>query len=101
MTGIVRCWTNRDFGFIQPLVGKPGKVDDVFCHKMALADGLPGLLVGAEVVFDLIRSNRGTQAANVHYQKRKVNAAVLIRQEVDAVQPALQRSHRFAERKSS
>ena len=84
MTGIVKCWTNRNFGFITPLIGKPGKVDDVFCHRMALADGLRGLLVGSEVSFDLVRSDRGdhgVQAANVRLlQTRKVNAAVLIRE---------------------
>jgi len=100
MTGIVKSWTHRNYGFITPLIGKPGKVDDVFVHKMALADGLPGLLVGSEVSFDLVRSNRGVQAGNVRLmQKRKVNAAVLIREDADA--PVLTRFDGFAKRKSS
>lgn len=105
MTGIVKCWTNRNYGFLQPLIGKPGKVDDVFVHRNALADGLPGLLVGSEVSFDLVRADRGVQAANVRLIRgRKVNGAVLIREDTDASKPIRQRLTRlngFAERKSS
>jgi cold shock CspA family protein len=86
--------TSRNYGFITPLIGKPGKVDTVSCHKMAFAYGLPGLLFGSEVSFDLVRSHRGVQAANVRrLQKRKVNAAVLIREETEALKPVFQRSH--------
>jgi cold shock CspA family protein len=104
MNGIVKSW-NRDYGFITPLIGRPGQVDDIFAHKLALADGMQGLLVGAEVTFDLVRSDRGVQASGVRMlRERKINASVLIRDESDALKPARQRLTRVsgvAERKSS
>lgn len=44
---------DRCFGFIQPLIGKPGTVEKVFFHRSGLDHGLNGLPIGARVRFKL------------------------------------------------
>ena len=65
MNGIVRRYDHkRGFGFIKPLIGKPDTTADVYFHASALMYG-QGVPEGAEVRFDLVRSETGPQAANV------------------------------------
>lgn len=62
VTGTVK-WFNAEkgFGFIEV----PGS-DDVFVHFSAISgDGFKSLDEGQRVSFDIVRGNRGTQAANV------------------------------------
>lgn len=65
MNGIVKFYNEpRGFGFITPLVGRPGEVEDVFVHRTGLRDchALPN---GAEVRFITVRGTRGPQAVDV------------------------------------
>lgn len=75
MDGIVKVFGTRGFGFITPLVGKPGAVDDVFVHARN-CEGERPLPVGARVSFDLVRAARGVQAANVRVLKVTTRALV-------------------------
>ncbi|MCU1536283.1 MAG: cold-shock protein [Humibacillus sp.] len=52
---------DKGFGFITPESGGP----DVFVHVRALADGLPELLEGDRVTFDVVEGERGPQARDV------------------------------------
>lgn len=52
----------KGFGFIAPDSGGP----DVFVHVRALADDLPELLEGDRVTYDVVPSERGPQARDVH-----------------------------------
>jgi cold shock CspA family protein len=66
MNGIVKSFNeHRDFGFIEGLTGKPsGGNPMIFYHKSAIRGGA-AIPVGAEVRFEICRSDRGPQAANV------------------------------------
>ena len=83
MTGIVENYNPiRGFGFIQPLMGKPGTAANVYFHHSAVVrhgDAEPALPKGCEVRFDLVRGGKDgrLQAANV--QVVKVNASLLTR----------------------
>jgi CspA family cold shock protein len=69
MNGIIRRFNHaRGYGFIEPLVGKPGQVADVFFHASAIrieGRGRPSVPIGAEVRFKLVRGSKGPQAADV------------------------------------
>lgn len=80
MTGIVKSYnTERGFGLIQPLVGKPNSAALVFFHCSAIVGHRRGeegaIPTGAEVEFDLCRGDRGPQAANVRL--RVLNSSAL------------------------
>jgi cold shock CspA family protein len=71
LTGIVKSF-NGTFGFIQPLIGRPD-ADRVFFHVSAICrdkdNPEPAIPKGAEVRFDLVRSDDGRpQAANVRLE---------------------------------
>ncbi len=72
MTGLIERYdTTRGYGFITPLVGKPGAVEWIFFHRNVIVGGAY-LPEGAEVSFDVCRGERGPQAANVKLIKAKV-----------------------------
>lgn len=52
---------DKGFGFISPESGGP----DVFVHARALADGLPDLVEGDRVTYDIVVSEKGPQARDV------------------------------------
>ncbi len=65
MNGIVKRYNSRHgFGFIAPLIGKPDTTPEVFFHATAVRGGA-AIPAGAEVQFDLVRGEKGPQAANV------------------------------------
>lgn len=71
MTGIVVSFNpSKGYGFLQPLVGDGPNATAVYFHASAVCrpkDGTePALPRGCEVAFDLVRGNKGPQAANVH-----------------------------------
>lgn len=76
MTGIVERWIGRGYGFIKPLIGRPGQVESVFVHITA-CEHQRALPAGAEVSFALCRGRDGRlQAANV--KLRTLSAKVLL-----------------------
>jgi cold shock CspA family protein len=70
MTGIVRTYrSDRGYGWLQPLIGKPISTSDIFFHVRSCVDGMAPPF-GAEVSFDLVRGPAGRpQAANVRLVK--------------------------------
>jgi cold shock CspA family protein len=79
VTGIVKFFDGRRaYGFIDPLIGKPGQVDAVYFHVEGVCahqDGWrPGIPAGATVSFDLVRGEKGPQAANVRLIRLKGSA---------------------------
>jgi cold shock CspA family protein len=64
--GLVRNFNeHRGWGFIEVLAGMPnGGNPRVFFHKSAIRDRA-AIPIGAEVKFDIVRSDKGKQAANV------------------------------------
>ena len=66
MNGIVtRFFDRKGYGYIQPLVGKPDEVAEVWFHRQACVEKAAPP-PGAEVKFDLVRGRDGRpQAANV------------------------------------
>ena len=70
MKGIIVAYDpERGYGFIRPLIGKGPDTPSVYFHVTGVIrknDKLrPAIPKGAEVDFDLVRADRGTQAANV------------------------------------
>jgi cold shock CspA family protein len=70
MIGIVTKYdAGRGYGLIEPMIGQPNSAALVFFHVSAIAGRTPGedpaIPTGAEVEFDLVRGDRGPQAANV------------------------------------
>jgi cold shock CspA family protein len=70
MNGIIKRFdAKRGFGFIQSLAGGGPDVLPIYFHITAVCQPekgfLPALPIGCEVRFDLCRSDRGAQAANV------------------------------------
>lgn len=51
----------KGFGFVTPDAGG----EDVFVHVRSLADGLPGLVEGDRVTYEVVRSDKGPQARDV------------------------------------
>jgi CspA family cold shock protein len=91
MTGIVKSYNNsRGFGLIAPLIGKPDSAALVFFHCSAIVGRKrgeeSGLPTGAEVEFELVRGDRGPQAANV--KLRTLNGSVLQTTSRDRVKSA-------------
>jgi len=80
MTGIVQSFNDqKGFGFIKPLIGRPNDVENVFFHQsqFPMKNGRrPIPPVGAEVRFDLCRSDRGDgqQACNCELITRPMRA---------------------------
>lgn len=66
MNGIVKRYnTDRGFGFIAPLVGKPDETDNIYFHVSACRFGAAPP-VGAEVKYKVVRRGGGrTQAADI------------------------------------
>ncbi len=62
VNGVVKWFNDRKgFGFIQPEGG-----DDVFVHFSSIqGDGFKSLAEGQPVTFEVVRGNKGLQAANV------------------------------------
>lgn len=89
MNGIVINYqSEKGFGFIEPLIGKPG-AKTVFFHAAAVtgikAGEQPGIPMGCEVSFDLVRGHDGVQAANLRVVK--VSAARLWPENPSGVNP--------------
>jgi cold shock CspA family protein len=89
MTGIVVSFNGeKGYGFLQPLVGRPNEVDNVYFHVSAVCttpDGYrPGLPNGAEVDFVLVRGTEGHRYQAAQIRLKKVKADVLL-------QPPLER----------
>ena len=82
MTGIVKFFDDKGgFGFIEPLIGRPGETENVWFHVSAIcrteAGYRPAIPSGAEVTFDLCRAEGGrVQAANVRLRTVKSSALV-------------------------
>jgi len=80
MTGIVQSFNDqKGYGFLKPLIGKPDTVEPVFFHQsqFAMKNGRrPIPPVGAEVRFDLCRSDRGNgqQAVNIELITQRLKA---------------------------
>lgn len=79
MIGIIQKYDAvRGFGLIAPLIGKPDSAVLVFFHCSAIVGHRrgeePGIPTGAEVEFDLVRGDRGPQAANVRLRILKSSA---------------------------
>lgn len=76
MNGIVRSYNDaKGYGFIQPLIGKPDEVQNVYFHISGVARKgreRPTVVRGAEVSFDVVRGDRGPQAANVQLRTVKL-----------------------------
>ena len=72
MQGIVEFFNGR-YGFIKPLAGGGADAKSIYFHVSAIArpetGWIPGVPPGAEVKFDLVRSDRGPQCANVRLVK--------------------------------
>jgi cold shock CspA family protein len=65
MNGIVKMFDERlGYGFITPLIGKPGATAPVFFHASAVR-GRMAIPAGAEVSFVLCRGDKGPQAGDV------------------------------------
>jgi cold shock CspA family protein len=91
MNGIVSRYSDsHGFGFIDALVGEPGKTEDIFFHCSAirrLPDGRrQAIPVGAEVRFRLVRGHgkRRVQAADVDMVV--LDAKSLVRRDDDTAQ---------------
>lgn len=69
MNGLVRSFNeHKGYGFIAPLIGKPDQVESVFFHITSVRkiNGVrPTVPRGAEVRFEVVRGDKGPQAANV------------------------------------
>ena len=78
MNSIMRSYfDSKKFGFITPLVGKPGTTPDVNFHGSAIRKrgrASPGLPRGAEVRFDVVRGERGLQAANIELVRVRLSS---------------------------
>jgi cold shock CspA family protein len=84
MTGIVKTFNGR-YGFISPLVGKPGETPEVYFHATAVKGKRGGIPAGAEVSFKLVRGEKGPQAAEV--EAREVSWGKFVREQ-QACEPA-------------
>ena len=72
MEGLVKRYNaDRGFGFITPLVGQPGTVEDVFFHISAVHGGL-ALPAGARVSFVVVRGTKGHQACDVRVKQERL-----------------------------
>ena len=72
MEGLVKRYNaDRGFGFITPLVGQPGKLDDIFFHISTVKGGLV-LPAGARVSFIVVRGTKGPQACDVRVKQEQL-----------------------------
>ncbi len=62
---------DKGFGFIEPDTGG----DDVFAHVRSLADGLPGLVEGDRVAYEVVEGDRGPQARDVRLVREAPRSA--------------------------
>ena len=72
MDGIVKWFSpEKHYGYIQPLVGKPGSVPDLFFHASSVRGGI-ALPAGAHVSFVVVRGAKGPQAAGVKVYRARL-----------------------------
>lgn len=74
MNGIVKFYdAQKGYGFVTPLTGGGTETAAIYFHASAVCRPekgfLPAIPQGAEIRFDLVRSDRGPQCANIRLVK--------------------------------